>query len=512
MPGRRMDPRVIKEVLRLKSLGLSIREISRSVNASVGGVHKLISKAEQSGLGWPLPEDTDDEKLERLLYSEPVEVRGSRVVPQWSFIHRELKRRGVTRQLLWEEYAQEHPINHYRYSRYCELYDVWLKKNRKPSMRQIHRAGEKCFVDYAGHTVAIKDPKTGEQTMAQIFVGVLGASNYTFAEAASSQSLENWLESHSRMLEYFCGVPSLIVPDNLKSGVTVACRYDPRINPTYGQWANHYGTVIMPARPRKPKDKAKVEVGVQIVERWILAVLRDMEFFSVGELNAYISKLLKQLNDTPFQKLPGSRRSEFETVDKPALKPLPPQPYRYMEIKRARVNIDYHVEYKKARYSVPYNHIGETVEVHAGTNIVEIYFREKLVAQHRRADKGGCVTDIAHMPEAHQYHEKWNPQRFRSWAAEVGEETLEWVSSQLESREHPAQAYRVCLGLLNLSRDYPKRLDDACRAANRNGLLRLKQVKELLRNNMDKLPLLDEEENLALPQNHENIRGPEQYG
>ena len=219
MPGRRMDTRVIKEVLRLKSLDLSIREISRSVNGSVGGVHKLIRKAEEAGLKWPLPKDTDDEKLEGLLYPEPVEVRGGKVVPEWSFIHRELKRRGVTRQLLWEEYAARHPDGHYSYSRFCELYDVWRGDNAKPSMRQLHKAGEKCFVDYAGQTVAITDPQTGKQSKAHIFVGVLGASNYTFAEAASSQSLENWLGSHTRMVEFFCGVPSLIVPDNLKSGL-----------------------------------------------------------------------------------------------------------------------------------------------------------------------------------------------------------------------------------------------------------------------------------------------------
>ena len=328
MPGRRMNIRVIKEVLRLKSLDFSIREISRSVNASRSGVHKLVRKVEDVNLGWPLPEDIDDEALERLLYPEPEEARGGKVVPQWSFIHRELKRRGVTRQLLWEEYAARHPDGHYSYSRFCELYDVWRGNNAKPSMRQLHKAGEKCFVDYAGQTVVITDPQTGKQIKAQVFVGVLGASNYTFAEATSSQSIENWLGSHTRMVEFFCGVPSLIVPDNLKSGVAKACYYDPAVNPAYGQWANHYGIVIMPARPRKPKDKAKVEVGVQIVERWILARLRDMEFFSLGELNAHISKLLKQLNDSAFQKLPGSRRSEFERVDKSALRPLPPHSYR----------------------------------------------------------------------------------------------------------------------------------------------------------------------------------------
>ena len=416
----------------------------------------------------------------------------------------------MTKRLLWEEHSAAHPGNHYSYSCFCELYDEWCSKNAKPSMRQVHKAGEKCFVDYAGQTVPVTDPRTGEQSKAHIFVGVLGASNYTFAEATSSQSLENWLGSHTRMVEFFGGVPALIVPDNLKSGGTKACRYDPELNPAYAQWANHYGAAILPVRPKKPKDKSKVEVGVQIVQRWILARLRDMEFFSPGELNGHIGKLLAQLNDTPLQKIEGIRRSEFERVDKPALKPLPAHSYRHMEIKRAKVGIDYHTEYKKTRYSVPHNCIGETVEVHADRNIVEIHFRGKPIAQHRRTDKGGFVTNLAHMPEAHRRHEKWNEQRIRIWAAQQGAEVVEWVNRQLESREHPAQAYRACLGLLNLSRTYPKRLNDACGVANRNGLVRLKQVKAVLQNSMDKLPLL-EEQNVSLPQDHENTRGPRQY-
>ena len=496
--------------MRLKSLNLSVREISRSVKASIGGVHKLIGKAEEAGLGWPLPEDMDDEALERLLYAQPEESGEGKVLPDCPFIHRELKRRGVTRQLLWEEYAARHPHNHYSYSRFCELCDAWRGNNVKPSMRQIHKAGEKCFVDYAGQTVAITDPKTGKQSKAHIFVGVMGASNYTFAEAGSSQSLENWLGSHTRMIEFFCGVPDLIVPDNLKSGVVAACRYDPIVNPAYQQWANHYGTVIMPARPRKPKDKAKVEVGVQVVERWILAKLRDMEFFSLGELNAHIAKRLGELNDTPFQKLPGSRRSGFERVDKPALKPLPLQPYRHMEIKSAKVHIDYHLEYKKTLYSVPHNYKRERVEVHSDSDIVEIYFKDRLIATHRRKDRRGFVTEDTHMPEAHQCHEKWNEEKIKSWAARQGKEVLEWVSAQFESREHPVQAYRACLGLLNLCRTYPGRLNAACGIANRNGLVRLKQVREVLKNGMDKLPLF-EEQSVYLPQDHENIRDPEQY-
>ena len=317
MPRRRMNIRVIKEILRLRfARNLSIREIGQSVNKGKSNIQRLIHKAQEAGLGWPLPEDMDDEALEGLLYPETEEISDGKAVPDWAHVHKELKRSGVTRHLLWEEYSMENPDNHYSYSRFCELYEEWFKKNRNPSMRQIHRAGEKCFVDYAGHTVLITDPKTGKQGKAQIFVGVLGASNYTYAEASSSQSLENWLESQSRMLEYFGGVPSLIVPDNLKSAIAKACRYDPDVNPSYQQWANHYGTSILPTRPRKPKDKAKVETGVKVVEMWILAVLRDEEFFSLGQLNKRIGELLEKLNDTAMQKPECSRREEFERTDK----------------------------------------------------------------------------------------------------------------------------------------------------------------------------------------------------
>ena len=303
----------------------------------------------------------------------------------------------MTRQFLWGEYAQANSADHYSYSRFCEIYGVWFTKNAKPSMRQIHKAWEKCFVDYAGQTVNITDPRTGKRIKAQIFVGVMGASNYIFAEAAASQNLENWLGSHTRMLERFGGVPEIIVPDNLRSGVLRACRYDPDTNPAYAQWARHYNTVIIPARPRKPKDKAKVETGVQIVERSVLAPVRDEVFFSLSELNSRVKELVREVNSKPFQKLEGSRSSEFERVDKPALRPLPPYPCTYTEIKRGKVNIDYHVEYKKKLYSVPCMYRGERVEVHATQSIVAVYFKNKLIAQHKRLGAGRYATEPAHM-------------------------------------------------------------------------------------------------------------------
>ena len=508
MPRRRMNARTIREILRLKSLDLSTRQISRSVKKAKSSIQRLVRRAEQVGLRWPL--DVDDRKLEEMLYAGPGVWREGRPLPDWSYIHGQLKRKGVTRQLLWKECADAYPDNHYSYTRFCELYSAWRAKNSEPSMRQLHKAGEKCFVDYAGVTVEITDPETAEVTRAQIFVGVMGASNYIFAEATASQSLEHWLRSHTRMLEFFGGVPEIIVPDNLRSGVSKACRYDPDTNPAYAQWANHYGTVIIPARPGKPKDKAKVETGVQIVERSVLAPIRDEVFFSLQELNGRVRELLREVNSKPFQKLPGSRGEQFERIDLPALGSLPPCPYTYTEIKGAKVGIDYHVEHKKKLYSVPYIHRGERVEVHASENLVMIYFKNRFIAQHKRLGTGRYSTEPAHMPEGHREHEKWTPRRLRNWAKGLGSEVFEWVDAQLASRDHPEQAYRVCLGLLNLSRDYPQRLNLACGVANRNGLVRLRQIKEILKNGMDR-SALPQEQGISLPQDHENIRGPEQY-
>ncbi len=515
MPRRRMSAEVIREILRLKSLNLSIRQISQSVKKGKSNVQRLLQKAEEASLRWPLLEDIDDQKLEELLYPKPDEVTlEGKALPDFSYINRELTKKGVTRQLLYEEYIEANEGGDcYSYTRLCELYKTWLNKNRPPSMRQVHKAGEKCFVDYAGLTVNIMDPLTGGATKAQIFVGAMGASNYIFAEATASQSLEDWLGSHTRMLEFFGGVPEIIVPDNLKSGVTRACRYDPEVNPAYAQWTNHYRTTIIPTRPRKPKDKAKAEKAVQIVETRVLAPIRNEQFTSIAQLNRRVKELTEEVNLKPLQKGEGEcRRELFEEIDLPEMRELPPYPYTYTEIKKAKVNIDCHVEYKKKRYSVPYTYRGEGVEIHATEHIVTIYFKSKLIAQHKRLTKKHehYVTVDEHMPKSHREHGKWTPKRLRDWAKGLGEEVYKWVDAQLDSKDHPELGYRVCLGLLSLSRKYPQRLNAACGVANGNGLMRLSQVKEILKNGMDRLPLFEEQE-LSLPQDHKNIRGPGEF-
>ena len=512
MPAKRIKMRKLRDVLRMRlSGGCSIREISRSTKISVGTIQKLLTQAKALGLTWPLPGDLNDGQLARLFYPSADTATSTHFqIPDWPVIHQELKRPHMTKQLLWEEYTQQYPNRSLSYSRFCHRYKAWAGKQKR-SMRQFHKAGEKCFVDYAGATVPIINGDTGEIREAQIFVAALGASNYTYAEATWSQSLPDWLGSHVRMLEFYGGCTDMIVPDNLRSGVSKACRYDPDLNPSYQQWAEHYSVAVIPARPRKPKDKAKAEVAVQIVERWVLARLRHHTFFSLAELNQCIRALLADLNNRPFKQLPGCRRSAFEQLDRPALKPLPAAPYQYVAIKPVKVNIDYHVESKPHFYSVPHQYVGERLELHASDTLVEIYFRRQLVATHPRKHTPGFTTNPAHMPRHHRAQQQWSPGRLKRWAANFGPDPLTWVSNQLERREHPEQAYKVCLGLLNLGKQYPAtRLNAACRIANGAGLNRLKQIKAILKSNRDQLP---EQLSLAadLPQDHENIRGPHNF-
>jgi len=504
--------RKLRDVLRLRlEAGLSYRQINASTKVSIGLIQKLMTQAEELELTWPLPPELDDNQLAGLFYPKADTRASSRhQAPDWPTLHQELKGKGVTKQLLWEEYTQQYPNRCYSYSQFCDRYNHW-RRLQKRSMRQQHKAGEKCFIDYCGQTVPIVSATTGEARMAQIFVAVLGASNYTYAEATLTQSLPDWLSSHVRAFEFFGGTSAIIVPDNLKSGVSKACRYDPSLNPSYQQLSAHYQVAVIPARPYKPKDKSKAEVGVQIVERWILARLRHHTFFSLAELNQCIRALLEELNQKLFKQLPGNRQQAFEQLDKPALRPLPKHPYRYVDIKPVKVNIDYHVQYEHHHYSVPHQYVGENLELHAGDTLITLYFRQQSVASHPRAFRLGITTDPAHMPKRHQKHQQWTPGRLKNWAREIGPDVLLWVDTQLTTKDHPEQAYRVCLGLLNLSRQYPTaRLNAACRIANKAGLFRLKQVKSILVSNRDQLP-----EQLSLetelPQDHENIRGPRNF-
>jgi len=417
----------------------------------------------------------------------------------------------VTLQLLWGEYVAIHEEKAYRYSRFCELYRQWSAKQKR-SMRQQHQAGEKLFIDYCGPTVDIIDRSSGEIHTAQIFVSVLGASSYTYAEATWSQSLPDWIASHQRALRFYGGVPELLIPDNLKSAVTQACRYQPKINETYAEMASHYRTAVLPARPYKPKDKAKAEVGVQIVERWILGRLRHHTFFTLAELNHAIAQLLPDLNERPFQGRQESRKDLFEMIDQPALKPLPQDEYEYAEWRKAKPGIDYHVEVEKRYYSVPHTLIGQRLDLRITATMVEVMHHGKRVAAHPRHSKGRFVTMTEHMPKSHQKHREWSPGRFLNWASDIGPCTAQVIKQQLEDRPHPEHGYRSCLGLLNLNRGYGRaRLERACERALVIRSASYQSISSILKQGLDKQPLEREKESQGDLPLHPNVRGANYY-
>jgi transposase len=422
-----------------------------------------------------------------------------------------MKKKSVTLQLLWYEYKQANPDG-CQYSQFCNLYRQWVKK-LDITLRQEHRAGEKLFIDYAGQTVSIVDPKTGEITDAQIFVATLGASNYTFAEASLSQDLASWIKSHVHAFEFFGGVAQILVPDNLKSGVTHPCRYEPDINPTYQDLAEHYDTTVIPARVKKPKDKAKVESAVLVSERWILAALRNHSFFSLAELNKLIAQKLEQLNNRKFQKLDSTRSKLFETIDRPALNPLPSRAYEYAEWKRARVNIDYHIEIDRHYYSVPYQLAKEQVDVRFTATVVEVLFKNQRVASHQRSYIPGKSTTLKqHMPKSHQKYLEWTPSRIIKWAGENGPNTQKLVTHILNSKPHPEQGFRSCLGIMSLAKHYsPQRLENACGRALIIKSFSYKSVKSILKNGLDQQPLLFDLAENTPPVTHGNIRGKHYY-
>jgi transposase len=471
-------------------------------------VGDYLRRAEEAGIRWPVSEA--EEEIERKLFRIPERYRQELgPLPDFATMHLELKKPHVTLALLWEEYLAVHPEG-YRYSQFCEHYRRWARK-LNPTMRQNHRAGHRTFVDYSGGTIDVVDPRTGERTPYELFLAVLGASSFTYAEPQANQSLENWIAGHVRAFEYMKGVSEVVVPDNLKSGVTHPCRYDPDLNPTYQEMAEYYGTAVIPARVKKSRDKAKVEVGVLVAERWILARLRNRTFYSEGELKEAVAILLEDLNRRVMKKIGKSRRELWETLERPCLKPLPSRPYEYAQWKKARVHIDYHVEFERHYYSVPYPLIHEETWIRATMSTVEIFFKRKRVASHLRSSEvGRHTTTPEHMPAAHRRFLEWSPERLKRWALEVGPECLRLTTGILERRFHPEQGYRACLGIFRLGERFGnERLERACQRAVRFGNYRYKSVEAILKTELDQ-PVLPALENLSLPL-HENIRGASYY-
>jgi transposase len=504
--------RRISEVLRLKAAGLNNREIARSVGTGKTTVYEYLTRAQAAGLSWPLPGDLDEGALEAALFPPPPpEAIADRPLPDWREVHREMKRgRHVTLRLLWLEWKETHPDG-FGYSQFCWHYKAWLGC-QDVVMRLSYRAGERMFVDFSGDTMAVVDASTGEVGRAEIFVAVLGCSGLLYAEATRGQDLSSWLSAHVHAFAHYGGVSGVTVPDNLKSGVTKACFYDPEVNQSYLGLARHYQTVVLPTRTARPRDKAAVEAGVLSVERWVLAPLRNRRFFSLAELNAAMAVKLAELNTRAFRGGPTSRKELFEELEAKALKPLPDSAYEPDEWKKVTVNIDYHVEFDHRYYSVPYQYVRQQLDLRATASTIEVYRTSRRLASHvRERGRRRFVTDPDHMPASHRAHLEWTPSRLIDWAGTVSAETAALVEKLLASRPHPEHAYRACLGLMGLGRRYGNdRLGAACARALRSGATSYSSVKSILQENLDRVPLVDPVPPPA-PEAHENLRGPDYY-
>jgi transposase len=506
--------RKIKEVLRLRfGLGLRQDQIARSCSIGQATVHRYLERATAANLSWPLADDLDDGQLDELLFpSRPLRTPAQpRPGLDFGALQNQLQtHKHLTLQLLWEEYRETHPDG-YGYSRFCELYQRW-SRNRNVVLRHDHKPGEKTFVDWAGDTVAIHDRASGETAEASIFVAVLGASTYTFARAALSQDLSNWVDCHVRAFEFFQGVTRLLVPDNPRTGVSRACRYEPDLNRTYHEMAQHYGIAVLPARPYKPRDKAKVENAVGIVERWILAALRHRKFFAIAELNEAVDALLDRLNSRRFRKREGTRTSLFLEIDRPALQPLPAQRYVMAEWKTVRANIDYHVEIDRHYYSVPYQLAGQQLEARYTVATIELFQLGKRIASHARSSMAYRHTTVhEHMPKSHQAHLQWTPSRLIHWGETVGVATAEVIRTILDSKPHPEMGYRACLGILRLAKTYSEqRLEAASQRALQLQACSYSSLRSILKRSLDRQTTLNPEPGKSGPR-HENLRGADYY-
>ena len=510
MAQSRLSMRKIRDVLRLSAAGLSKRQIAASLGIGPTAAGACLRRARETGIGWPLPDDLDDEALERRLYP-PAATQATdwRSLPDWPTVHRELRRKGVTLQLVWEEYRAVYPDGYGR-SWFCELYRAW-EGRLSPTMRQAHVAGEKLFVDYAGTTIDIFDAATGEVHACQLFVAALGASSMTYAEATFTQTLSDWIGSHTRAFAFFGGVPGMVVSDNLKSGITKACFYEPAVNRAYAEMATHYDTAIVPARPLRPRDKAKVEVAVQVATRWIIAKLRNTKYFSLAELNEGIRDCVTALNDRVSRHLGSSRRALFEAVEQSALKSLPIETYVYAEWKECKAGLDYHVEVEKHYYSVPHALLRETLWARITARAIELFHRGTGVAVHVRSSSNRKHTTVReHMPASHQRYADWTPERIQRQAAEIGPKTAALVELILREKTHPEQGFRATIGILRHAKSFGReRLEAACDRALEIGARSYTSVTSILKNNLDRRRPASATDGPAIV--HSNIRGPRYF-
>ena len=509
MPQERLTVNKIKEILRLKyEAQLSNRAISGACKVSNSTVGEYLKRAEVAGISWPLGEIGEEELYQKLFPEKEVVSERKYPVPDWEELQKDKRKKGVTLQLLWQEYKEKYPEG-YQYSRFCEYFQRWKDSQVEPRRHIEHTGGEQMQVDYAGLKIPVTDPETGEISQVSVFVAILPASNYLYAEAQSSENQCNWNNGHVRALEYFGGVPKIIVPDNLKTGITKPNYYEPGVNLAYQELAEYYQFAVLPARIKKPRDKGSGENGVQNVERWVIAPLRNRKFFSVHEVNRAFKAKLDQLNNKVMQAVGRTRRQEFEEIDQPNLRPLPEKPYEYAERKTATVNIDYHIEFDEHLYSVPHALIHQKVDIHATEKMVEIRYHGKSVAIHPRNFRQGRFSTLReHMPANHQFMEDINPDKLIEWASRIGPQTATLVKATLRSRPFPEQAYRSCLGILSLAKKYNHALlEQACQSVLEAKEFSYKAVAEELIYLQKQVtaPVIE-----TLP-THENIRGAEYY-
>jgi len=512
MATERLPMRQIREILRLRrQQGLSVRETARALGVSVGVVSKTASRAEKAGVTWEVAEGTTDAALEERLYGRPASPSDDRPRPDPIYLHTELRRPGVTLEVLHLEYLERHPTG-LRYTAFGDIYRRWLA-TASVTMRQVHKAGEKCFVDFSGKKASIVDPTTGQRLEVELFVATLGASNFTYAEATMSQRVQDFVCAHVRALGYFGGAPAIWVPDQLKSAVVLACRYEPGIQRTYADFARHYDSAVVPARPYKPRDKAKVEVAVQIAQRWILARLRNETFFSLEALNLRIRELLDYLNDRPMKKLGGvTRRQLFERFERSALRALPGAPYEYADWHKKTLNADYHVEVDKHWYSAPYRLVDREIWARATAQSIELFFQGERVASHRRGTAAyKHTTDPAHMPESHRRHAT-GPDGVLRWAETIGPMTVALVKRLLDANPVREQGWRSARGLQRVGEKYgAERTEQACASALRLGARSYKPVERLLALGRENMLVNEDDPAERAAIQHENVRGPEYY-
>ncbi|MGB6324974.1 MAG: IS21 family transposase [Methylocella sp.] len=513
MPTERLPMRKIRDVLRLKfEAGLSERPIARPQPLSNGAVNGDLQRARVAGLGWPLPDHLDDTALEQLLFPPAPPVAGpARPVPDWPWVEKELRRRGVILAPLWEEYRTAHPDG-FGYSWFCEHYAAF-KKRMRPAMRQTRAAGEKVFVDFAGDMIDIVDPVTGEVRPMKLFAAVMGASNYVFVQARPSEKIADWIGAHVDLFAFLGGVPKFAVCDNLKAAVTNPDRYEPGLNRSYLELAGHYGAAILPGRPYKPRDKAKAEQSVLLAERWVLARLRNARFFSAADLSAALGELARDINARPMRGFNASRAELFATLDKPALKSLPDEPCAFAVWKRCRVAPDYHAEADGHWYSAPFRLIRELVDVRAADKTVEIFLKGQRIASHMRApNRRGHTTLPEHMPSAHRRHASWTPARLIAYGEKVGPSVAALFEAVMTGRPHPEQGFRTCLGILALTRTCDNARVDAAR---RRGVpikaRSVASIRSILKNGLDRAFLDETEGGDREPVRHGNIRGGHYY-